>query len=320
MRKIYTFFAVLGLIALSPVFFHATVNAQALTYTVDTLLKKPKANRLMVNIGGQFDADGSKGSGGGGIYLHSRYKLADILQFGGTVAMFPATNATKPDASYLIMDVYGAFYFKSEVKTANSNIKLGQGKIDGKQYKFSANIPTSQWQQTGVCAGVFNWTRPYFRSAGDTSNFKTFTATNKATGKIDYSDSAYTNVNVTGISFGLAVSTSSKSKYKFNTNYGTKIRRVNTSIDAAIEVLFAPVIVAKDEVRFVKDGLTTTYTISDVKKKHFGFRIRAEVRQKIISMRMEMGLRPGVDFTFGDKSFFNGAYLAMGFGIGIGAL
>jgi hypothetical protein len=177
----------------------------------------------------------------------------------------------------------------------------------------------------GLSGGVFHWTRP-----NSISNI----------------------VTVSGVSFGLVASVNRKAKYRFHyreqesdveilglgryiqtpngkiRKSGTKIGRTNISTDVGLEFLYAPVVLFDRPQYLVKSGNDTIGTMVDIKAKHFGGRIRMEIRKGPISMRYEIGLRPGVKAKVGGAGgsdnfatrLMGGAYILIGFGFGIGLL
>jgi hypothetical protein len=316
------------------------LKAQAdVTYSVDTLFNKPHGNKLMINLGAQADADANgAGSGYYGAYAHGRFNIGRFLQMGGTIAV-PVTAAPtdKPDYKYFIMEAQGAFFFsdkkemKSEKIVLTHSRKHAQGWNDktAGNYEHSAQLPIQQSTQLGICGGIFTWTRPILRGVKDTVLFN---ALNTATNSSLYKDNVYTNVTVSGISAGFAVSTNTKAKYRFHIHKveegGNKkesklnVRR-NMSVDMGLELLYAPVILFQNSTTVMAKGGPEQYDISKLKTKHVGFRVRAEMRKKIFSLRFEMGMRPGVDYSLAGnstKTYLNGAYCLLGMGIGLGAL
>ena len=317
---------IISLIAALLLLSGAKLHAQ-MTYTIDTLKKKPGSNALIINAGvfADFDYNGA-GSGYYGAYAHGRYKIGRFLQVGGTAAI-PVTAAPvdKPDLKYLVLEGQAAFFFYDKLSTENHKFKLGHGREGGQEYNYSATLPVPQSMQLGVCGSVFNWTRPIMRGSKDSMIFE---STNTATGNPHYQDGIYTNVNVTGFAAGLALSTNAKVKYRFNTYHNgherKKIRRLNSSADVALEMLYAPAIRFRDNVDAGSGASRANYSISNLEKKHMGFRVRADIHRSIFSVRFEMGMRPGVNYfpggDTGGKKFLKGAYYLIGLGFGIGAL
>lgn len=193
------------------------------------------------------------------------------------------------------------------------------------KYKNTCWLNVPKHTTAGLSGGVFHWVRP-----NDISGV----------------------VNVTGISFGLVASVNQKAKYRFhyeerendveilglgkyNTTKtdrihrkGTKMGRVNSTVDVGLEFLFAPVVIFDNNQYMVKTANDTIGHLEDIKKKNFGGRIRMEIRKGPISMRYEIGLRPGVKAKIGGASGednfatrrMGGAYIIVGFGLGIGVL
>jgi hypothetical protein len=322
-----------GFIALG-LFSVTTLTAQrydeSMSYTVDTLRNKPRSNKLMINAGVQGDADyNGAGSGYYGAYAHGRFNIGRFLQVGGTFVM-PFTDAPKdrPDYKYSIMEAQAALFFSDKTEKEKHDFTLGHGSTKDGRVKFHAALPIPKSVQLGLCGGMFNWTRPFVRGQKDTAIFD---AVNISDGRNVYKDNIYTNVSVTGFSAGFALSTNLKAKYRFNTvkmtsrgniKHGKTTVRRNTSVDLAMEFLFAPSVRFQENVNVVQNDTAQTYFISNLQKKHMGFRVRAEIRKSIFSVRFEMGVRPGVKYAMGGNGnkTLSGAYYTLGLGIGIGAL
>ena len=157
--------------------------------------------------------------------------------------------------------------------------------------RSSPDLPVPNSSQMGVSATVFNWNRPFMRGAKDSTIFE---ATNTTTNSSLYNNNVYTNINVSGIAGGFVFSNNTKAKYRFNmvdersSKKIKKIRRVNVSSDIALEVLYAPSITFKSSTNLMASDMLQNYAISNVKVKHVGFRIRAEVRERIFSIRFEI--------------------------------
>jgi hypothetical protein len=303
-----------------------------MTYTVDTLKNKPWGNKLMVTAGvqGDMDYNGSGASGYYGAYGHGRFNIGRFLQVGGTFVM-PITEAPtdKPDLKYNVIEAGAVLFFSSKTEKENHKFKIGHGRSNKGAINFTANMPIPKSVQFGLCGGVFNWTRPFVRGQKDTMAFN---ATNVSDGKNNYHDNIYTNVSASGISAGLAISTNVKAKYRFHTTKvkmhgrgekkGKATGRRNMSADIGLELLFAPSVRYEDQVKIMKNDTLQTYTISNIHKQRMGFRVRAEVRKSIWSVRFEMGARPGVKYAMGGNGnkALSGLYYTIGLGIGIGAL
>lgn len=344
----------------------AQVYERYVEYTVDTIYLKPKSNRIGFNIGGQLDANGDGARRHNfGLYAFGRVNVSRFL-FSGLVAMpMPGVTYNSPDASsYNIQEATAVFCFGSERKnkttptvstteieregtlfytggkckeiinvittttyvgaygTGYTTRSSSKGKKTGKVY---AELSVPKRSKVGLSAGVFNWARP-----------------NNISGV----------VHATGFSFGFVGYTNKKAKYKFNYQVkgntctdlgngqynvvpngkvyktGKKTGKVNQTIDFGLEFLYAPNINFDiPQYRVFTDDTDTLGHLEDIKKKHFGFRFRTEVRRGIFSMRYEVGLRPGVKYKIGgaagEDNFatraMSGGYILMGFGIGIGA-
>jgi hypothetical protein len=322
-------FAALGL--LSCFSLQAQFNSDEMTYRVDTLKNKPRGNKLMVTAGAQGDMDynGSGASGYYGAYGHSRFNIGRFLQVGGTVVMpFTQAPADKPDLKYSVIEAGAVFFFTDKLEKENHKFTLGHGRSDKGGITFSATLPIPKSVQFGLCGGVYNWTRPFVRGQKDTM---AFSATNVSDGKNNYRDNIYTNVSVSGISAGIALSTNIKAKYRFHTTKttmrgkvkeGKAMGRRNMSADIAMEFLFAPSVRYQDQVTIRKNDTLQVYSISNINKQRMGFRVRAEVRKSIWSVRFEMGARPGVKYAMGGNGnkALSGLYYTLGLGIGIGAM
>ncbi|HEX7413913.1 MAG TPA: hypothetical protein VF411_07680 [Bacteroidia bacterium] len=184
-------------------------------------------------------------------------------------------------------------------------------------------LEVPKYTVSGLSVGAFHWDRP-----------------NSISGI----------AHVTGMSLGLVASINSKAKYRFHYtekvndvkilglgNYittptdkirktGTKIGKYNSTIDVGLELLYAPMVQFEQTQYFVKSATDTVGHLQDVKKKNFGFRIRSEIRKGPISMRFEVGLRPGVKAKVGGAAgednfatrMMGGAYVLFGVGIGLG--
>lgn len=92
--------------------------------------------------------------------------------------------------------------------------------------------------------------------------------------------------------------------------------------------MFAPIVNLQYNQQYIIPLNDSIAQLKDIPIKHFGFRIRSEIRKGIFSIRSEMGLRPGVKTKAGgengEDNFFTtklltGAYFVLGFGVGIGA-
>lgn len=231
-------------------------------------------------------------------------------------------TTTKEDVSYRgpTMNAPGGTKVTTTTTTKHSGTKNVKRKEKSTAY---LNVPL--YTRAGFSIGAFHWARP--------NNIS----------KVS---------NAQGISFGFVATTNQKARYRFHYrvkendvdvnglgNYdvratdriykrGTKIGRVNSSIDFAMEFLYSPIVLLDKPQYLQKSQTDTTGKLVDIKKKNFGFRFRAEVRKGIVSMRYEVGLRPGVKARVGGidgednvaTRLMGGAYVLVGLGIGIGAL
>jgi len=323
---------------------------QVVQYSLDTLFDKPHGNTIMVMAGFQGDADANgAGSGYYGVYGRARYNIGRFLQVSGMYANSVTTPATQPDFKYSILEASGAFFFSDKMEKDNRAFKV-KGKIKeiktvfhsdrrvNSQNSAATMLAVPKAVQIGVCGGFFNWTRPLIRGPKDTLAFK---ATNELTGSHNYQSNVYTNVHVTGFSAGFAMTTNAKAKYKFHsynteryhegqTRSGEKVIKDNgfknglrdMSVDLALELLVGGVTIQNTST-LVQNGKNVNYLITDAKTKNVGYRVRAELRSKIFSLRMEIGCRPGASYGVGGSktsSILNGAYYLLGVGFGIGAL
>ena len=109
---------------------------------------------------------------------------------------------------------------------------------------------------------------------------------------------------------------------------GTKIARTNRSTDVGLEFLLGTSIKFDNTQYLVATDTDPVGTLQDIKKKNFGFRIRMETRMGPMSLRYELGIRPGVSARIGgsagEDNFvtrrMGGAYILFGVGFGIGLL
>lgn len=329
------------------------VWVQLVKYSVDTIFDKPHANRLMVIAGAQ--GDGSYY----GAYARARINLGRLLQVGGIVAApFTSAPSNRPDIKYSVIEGQAAFFFSDKMERDNraffikgQNLQIMQDMKTGKELKkpigskVEALMPVPKSVQLGFCGGFFNWTRPITRGAKDSG---LFVAQNTVTGSKAFKENLYTNVNVTGFAAGFAMTTNAKAKYKFHVyeqeqvlekvaeneyktlgqkplkSRGSKKGLRDVSVDLALEFLMAPAIIVRGTSTLLEDGIPVEYTITDLKKKYMGGRVRADIRNKIWSLRMEIGTRPGASNNIPGSSetpkILRGAYYLLGVGFGIGAL
>ncbi len=304
-----------------------TSNAQA-TFVVDTIFNRPNANKLMINLGAQADFSyNGAGSGYYGAYGHARLNFFKYLQAGITIVRpFTQIPSDKPDLKYSVTEFQGTLFFSD--KSENEMTKVKVGASDG--YEYSASFPTPKRVQWGVCGSLFNWTHPFMRSDKDSLTLEALNTTPTSTlgTRVLSNPGVYTNISTSGFSAGFQVSTNTRAKYRIrstiNGHESSKKTRKNSSVDISLEVLFAPSIRYTEKVSLMQKNGMQTYDISNVKKKHTGFRIRTEMRKGIFSIRNEIGVRPGVKYAMGGSSsspkFLKGAYYLLGLGIGIGAL
>lgn len=249
-----------------------------------------------------------------------------LFKTGGTFKFISPQRWTSSSVDYSTQ-TYGpsanAPYGK-EVTTKTTKTSSGVSNVTQTR-KSDAYLNVPKYSLAGLSGGVFHWTRP-----------------NSISGV----------VNVAGISFGLVAISNKKAKYRFHyterendvevngvgkykvtktdrtRKKGSKIGRTNTSTDFGLEFFYAPVVIFDRDQYVVKSATDTVGTLMDIKKKHWGGRIRLEVRKGPISLRYELGLRPGVKAKVGgihgEDNFatrlMGGAYVLFGLGIGIGAL
>ena len=57
----------------------------------------------------------------------------------------------------------------------------------------------------------------------------------------------------------------------------------------------------RDNVDAGSGASRANYSISNLEKKHMGFRVRADIHRSIFSVRFEMGMRPGVNYFPGGE-------------------
>jgi len=249
-----------------------------------------------------------------------------LFKTGGTFQYVSPQEWTATSVSY-DTQYYGptsSYPGGSEVTTKTTTTTSGTSNmIDTRKSDAYLMVPT--YTVAGLSAGFFNWTRP-----------------NSISGV----------THVQGISFGLVACINKKAKYRFHytekindvtilglgsytqtpTNKtgktGTKIGRTNRSVDLGLEFLLGTSIKFDSTQYLVTTDTDPIGTYQDIKKKNFGFRIRMETRQGPISLRYELGIRPGVSARIGgsagEDNFFTrrmgGAYILFGVGFGIGLL
>jgi hypothetical protein len=133
--------------------------------------------------------------------------------------------------------------------------------------------------------------------------------------------SFYTNQTMTLLGVGYNVYSSTNFKAKAP-EIGRTIRSRNT-VNAYIELLYAPVISIQKSMTFIdKEAPAATEQTFEVmnpdQKVRFGARIVAEVSRGRPGwfMRVEMGKRPGYKLTFPEKEWISNGYIGMGFGLG----
>jgi hypothetical protein len=312
---------------LSAISFITLGQAQG-TFEVDTIFNKPKANRLMINLGAQADfSHNGAGSGYYGAYGHARMNLTKFFQVGVTVVRpFTAPPADKPDLKYSVFEIQAAVFFSDKSQSETTKVKVATSG----GFSYSASFPTPKRTQWGVCGSLFNWTHPFIRDDKDSTTLEAVNTspTNTISSNVASNPGVYTNITTSGFSAGFQVSTNTRAKYRVRStvngrDHSKKVRK-NSSVDVSLEVLFAPVIRASDNTNLQQKQGMQNYQISHVKTKHTGFRIRTEMRKGIFSIRNEIGMRPGVKYAMGGDvstpGFLRGAYYLLGLGIGIGAL
>lgn len=307
---------------------YLTVGLAQDTFVVDTIFNRPKANKLMINLGAQADISyNGAGSGYYGAYGHARLNLTKFFQVGVTIARpFTTLPADKPDLKYSVFEAQAAIFFSDKSETENTTVKVSSSG----GYDYSASFPTPKRVQWGVCGSLFNWTHPFIRDDKDSTTFEAVNTspTNTISANASSNPGVYTNIMTSGFSAGFQVSTNTRAKYRVRSTvngreHRKKVRK-NSSVDISLEILFAPVIRASDNTNLQQKQGMQNYQISQVKTKHTGFRIRTEMRKGIFSIRNEIGMRPGVRYAMGGDAsspgIFRGAYYLLGLGIGIGAL
>ena len=337
-------------------------------WSVEPIYVKPRSNKFILNVGAQLNISGdAKGNYGAYMYSRinvSRFifsglyammpntnysikegaivfcfkgksyrqkgmdydddKVAINFKTGGSNKIISPGPVTYTSVSY--QNAYGATtnYYSDDVayKVTTKTTKIENVKKKVKSYA-TLNVP--KYTVTGLSLGVFDW-----RSNHDSAGV----------------------VDAKGFSFGIVSSINQKAKYRFKweerindvtvlgvgeykerptdriRRKGTKTGRVNSTIDVAMEFLYAPLVQFQYNQQFIVPKNDSIAQIKDIPKKYFGFRIRSEIRKGIFSIRNEIGLRPGVKTKAGgekgeDNFFttkvFTGAYMIFGVGIGIGA-
>ncbi len=354
-----------------------SINAQRTTdvgylrkvwWSVEPIYVKPRSNKIMVNIGAQYNVSGDA-TGNAGAYLYSRINVSRFI-FSGLFAM-------NPEMDYSIKEGTIVFCFKGKsnrkngmdyddervainFKTGGSHKIISPGKVTytNVSYQTAYGATTNYYSNDAVYKVTTTTTKienvkKRVKSYA-TLNVPKYTVSGLSLGVYDWKlhhDSAGI-VNVQGFSFGIVTSINQKAKYKFNweerindvTVYGvgdyketptgkirrkgSKIGRVNSTIDVVLEFLYAPIVNFQHNQQYITPLNDTIAQLKDIPKKYFGFRIRSEIRRGIFSIRNELGLRPGVKTKAGgekgEDNFFTtkvltGAYLVFGLGIGIGA-
>ena len=332
-------------------------------YTVDTVFSKPKSNRLMVNAGVQ--GEGARNFGGygyGRIYVgpclvsafvamlplpgnnYSIQEATGVLCFGGasekkkgkattvdyaTVPMNFKTGGrhkiiSAQDVTYTSVS-YSSPHGPNNAYVTKTTTSITRKENVKKVFRSYANLDVPTYTKAGLSFGAYNWKR-YNPTAGI--------------------------VTTQGFSFGLVAAINKKAKYRFHfkehvnkveilglgrfietptdkiRKQGSRVSRVNSTYDVGLEFLYAPTMQFQNTM-YLPFGADSTASMINIPKKHFGFRIRMEIRQKLVSLRAEMGMRPGPKLRAGgargeDNAFTNGflrgAYVIFGVGFGIGAL
>ena len=332
---------------MKPILLFATiaiaVNVNAQCYyretkvtAIDTIYCKPKSNRFVLNVGGQLDThpDGTGSSQSVGVYAYARTYVWKFM-FSGLVAMNPNTGYNVQEAS--------AVWLFSGSKKAAVNTQA----ISATPVAWKNGGKGGEWYLLTTTSGMTsttNWTTRRVKSM-TTVNVPTHNLAGLSASLIHWGrpNNLSGNVDVTGFAFGLTAMNNTKAKYRFHyqdeenevgrsddgkcivTPTGkilkkdTKKDSVNSTVDFAMEGFYAPIII-------FDHPIDTAY--GDIKKKHGGFRFRIEMRRKIISMRYELGVRPGIKYKIaGDAGEDNiatralkGGYMLFGVGIGIGML
>jgi hypothetical protein len=258
--------------------------------------------------------------------VHTQEAGTDPMDFktGGTFKVVSAQKVTSTSISYSTPYGPSNNNIRGDATTKTTTTTTGTKNVTTTT-KSICHLDVPTFTLAGLSAGVFHWTRP---------------------------NSISNVVNVSGVSFGLVASINRKAKYRFHytekendvqvlglgrytqtangkiRRTGTKIGRTNRSIDVGLEFLYAPVVLFDRPQYLVKSSNDTIGHMEDIKAKHFGGRIRMEIRKGPISMRYELGLRPGVKAKVGGSAgednfatrLMGGAYILIGFGFGLGLL
>lgn len=337
-------------------------------WSVEPIYVKPNSNKIMINFGAQYDASGdAKANSSPFCYARvnvSRFIISGLVatmpgidysvKEGTVVFCFKGAGNRKNGASF--DDDKVAINFR----TGGSHKIISPGRVTytSVSYQTAYGATTNSYASDAAYKVTTTTTKTEnvkkkVKSFA-TLNVPKYTVSGFSLGVYDWklnNDSAGL-VGVKGLSFGFVTSINQKAKYKFSweerineiqvlelgkyketptgkiRRKGTKTGRVNSTIDVAIEFLYAPVINFDRDQQFLVTPSDSIGSWQNIPKKHFGFRIRSDMRRGIFSFRYELGLRPGVKTKAGgvrgEDNFFTtkvltGAYMTFGVGFGIGA-
>jgi hypothetical protein len=122
---------------------------------------------------------------------------------------------------------------------------------------------------------------------------------------------------------GFVLNTSSAMKLKATLPGNIiRTRRMHTFTEFRAELVYGTP-VKYDTSVYVKPSEDATkyqeYSVMILKTHNFGYRITGFFRRKLIGLKIEAGMRPGVEYHFSgrtENSFLNRSYLQVGFGFG----
>lgn len=321
-------------------------------YRVDTIYNKPYPYNLFVNVFACAEGDLFGGAAGAGIGAYARYTVAKRFMVAATYIGMPGAFIPNADVranyDYHYVEARAVIPFKrSKEPQAVSKKLYSYYYYDGvNRYKrtYSANFNVMASTYLALTGSVSQSHRYYFQKF-DTAgrSFKIYDVTsgnqNQVYKRAQIGFSTFT------WSAGIFYSTGMKFKGKaFATLEGhhrKKTVRAKSIIDLAAEVLVGTTIADEKPTGIFESGtwkydtaIVNRYALiggkGAVNKKNLGWRFQINMKKGIIGYRVEMGVKPGIDFDYSNNNAkvenewlvkrMNRAYLNMGIGIAIGAL
>lgn len=302
--------------AVCPIVAHAQY-VDTIQGKIEIRYNEPRRFRIEASAGGQMETQGISGSVMiPAVYAEARIKPTRFLLLHGNVSHQFQLGWKYQDIMDTRTAELGARIYLRTIRLDKwKTFTAGNG-----MWNYDYTFPVKVAWDLGI-SGSYRLGTGVFNSGNTNSTSVRFL--NHFDGSTGFLEKAAVPYSFSEVSAGFVVSTTSRMKMIAHLPSGAaKARRMKTFTEFRIEAVLAnqvdydSVIVRKptsDATRYF------TYDVHIQEQKAWGFRMVGFFRRKWLTMRLETGVRPGINYRFSDSEKptpIDRSYLMLGFGFG----